>query len=235
MEITTLESNALPFHFAWKVTLRPYNSVQVYNSVNCQKHLTLMSRNCKTKKVAENKLVLMLHLRVHLRSHFKEPLKMHKKVKKRTLLTLHLMVQLKLHLSVQLRTLLRVHLKAHLKVYFKIYKKMHRKVGLRLKLRMHLSNDWVALEDEHSCALVRAEECTKGFNKKLNLKGHSMLHLIAHQRFYFRKHLKLHQNVIKKTHFTLELIIHLTVQSRGAFDGAPKGAFSNPHNNVKGA
>ena len=51
MEITTLESNALPFHFAC-------NSVQVYNSVNCLKHLTLMSRNCKTKKVEENKLVL---------------------------------------------------------------------------------------------------------------------------------------------------------------------------------
>ena len=60
MEVTTLESNALPFHFAWKGTLRPYNSVQAYNSVDCQKHLTLMSRerNSKTTKVAENKLVL---------------------------------------------------------------------------------------------------------------------------------------------------------------------------------
>ena len=60
MDVTTLESNALPFHFAWKGTLRPYNSVQAYNSVDCQKHLTLMSRerNSKTTKVAESKLVL---------------------------------------------------------------------------------------------------------------------------------------------------------------------------------
>ena len=60
MEVTTLESNALPFNFTRKGTLRPYNSVQVYNSVNCQKHLILMSRerNNKTTKVAESKLVL---------------------------------------------------------------------------------------------------------------------------------------------------------------------------------
>ena len=60
MKVTTLESNALPFHFAWKGTLRPYNSVHAYNSVDCQKHLTLMSweRNSKTTKVAESRLVL---------------------------------------------------------------------------------------------------------------------------------------------------------------------------------
>ena len=60
MKVTTLESNALPFHFAWKATLRPYNSVQAYNSVDCQKHLILMSRgrNSKTTKVAESNLVL---------------------------------------------------------------------------------------------------------------------------------------------------------------------------------
>ena len=38
----------------------------------------------------------------------------------------------------------------------------------------------------------------------------------------------------KKTHFTLQLMIHLTVQSRGApehtLDGAPKDALSNLHN-----
>ena len=60
MEVTTLESNASPFHFAWKDTLRPYNSVQTYNAGDCQNHLILMSRerNSKTTKVAERKLVL---------------------------------------------------------------------------------------------------------------------------------------------------------------------------------
>ena len=58
MEVKMLESNALPFHFARKGTLRPYNSVQAYNSVSCQKYLILMSRgrNSKSNKVA--KLVL---------------------------------------------------------------------------------------------------------------------------------------------------------------------------------
>ena len=36
MEVTMLESNALPLHFAWKGILRPNNSVQAYNSVDCQ-------------------------------------------------------------------------------------------------------------------------------------------------------------------------------------------------------
>ena len=36
MEVTTFESNALPFHFVRKGTLRPNNSVQAYNSVDCQ-------------------------------------------------------------------------------------------------------------------------------------------------------------------------------------------------------
>ena len=60
VEVTTLESNALPLHFAWKGTLKHYSSVQAYNSVDCQKHLILMSRerNSKTPKVAESKLVL---------------------------------------------------------------------------------------------------------------------------------------------------------------------------------
>ena len=60
MKVTTLDSNAFSFHFARKSTLRPYNSVHAYNSVDCQKHLTLMSRerNSKTTKIAESKLVL---------------------------------------------------------------------------------------------------------------------------------------------------------------------------------
>ena len=60
MEVTTLESNALPFYFAWKGTPRPYNPAQGYNSVDCQKHLILVcrGRNSKTTKVAESMLVL---------------------------------------------------------------------------------------------------------------------------------------------------------------------------------
>ena len=59
-EVTRLESNALPFHCAWKGTLRPNNSAQAYNLIECQKHLILMSRgrNSKATKVAESNLVL---------------------------------------------------------------------------------------------------------------------------------------------------------------------------------
>ena len=46
--------------------------------------------------------------------------------------------------------------------------------------------------------------------------------------FHFREHLKMHKTVKKKMHFALQLMIHLTVQSRGVpegtFDGAPKDA-----------
>ena len=42
---------------------------------------------------------------------------------------------------------------------------------------------------------------------------------------------------MKKMHFTLQLIIHLIVQSRGApegtFDGAPKDAFSDLHKDAQ--
>ena len=72
------------------------------------------------------------------------------------------------------------------------------------------------VEDTHDGALVRAQECKKRFNKKVNLRRHSMLHLRAYLRFQFREHLKIHQNAKKKLHFTLQLMIHLTVQSRGA-------------------
>ena len=60
MEVKTLESNALRFHFAWKGTLRPNNPVQAYDSVRWQKYLILMSwvRNGKNTKVAESKIIL---------------------------------------------------------------------------------------------------------------------------------------------------------------------------------
>ena len=55
MEVTMLESN-----FCLKGTLIPNNSVQVYDSVEWQKHLILMNwrTNDKITKVAERKLVL---------------------------------------------------------------------------------------------------------------------------------------------------------------------------------
>ena len=59
MKVTTLESN-IALSFCLKATLRPYNSIQAYNSVDYQKYLILMSRgrNSKTTKVAESNLVL---------------------------------------------------------------------------------------------------------------------------------------------------------------------------------
>ena len=52
------------------------------------------------------------------------------------------------------------------------------------------------------------------------------MHLRAHLRFHFREQLKIHKHVKKKMHFTHQLMINLTVQSRraveGAVDSAPK-------------
>ena len=120
---------------------------------------------------------VMLHLKVHLRVQFKEPLKMHKNVTKRKHSTLHLMVHLEVHLLIQLGTPLRVHQKVLLKLYLEIYIQIHKKVHFNLKLRVHWGNNWIALEDAHDGALFRAQECTKQFNEKVNLRGHSILHL----------------------------------------------------------
>ena len=47
----------------------------------------------------------------------------------------------------------------------------------------------------------------------------------------------MHNNVKKKIHFTLQLMIHFTVQSRGApectFDGAPKDGLSDLHKDAQ--
>ena len=60
-----------------------------------------------------------------------------------------------------------------------------------------------------------------------------MLHLRAYLRFHFREH----KNVKKKMHFTLQLMIHLTIQSRGALrdisDAAPKEALSDLHKDAQ--
>ena len=46
----------------------------------------------------------------------------------------------------------------------------------------------------------------------------------------------MHKNVKKKIHFTLQLMIHLNVQSRsapeGTFDGTPKDALTDLHKNA---
>ena len=54
---------------------------------------------------------------------------------------------------------------------------MHRKVHLRLKLKVHLRQQLSCTEDADGGTRFRAQECTRRFNKKLNLRGHSMLHL----------------------------------------------------------
>ena len=48
------------FSFSWNGTLRPNNSVQAYNLVDCQMQLIVMSqgKNGKITKVTESKLVL---------------------------------------------------------------------------------------------------------------------------------------------------------------------------------
>ena len=60
-----------------------------------------------------------------------------------------------------------------------------------------------------------------------------MLHLRAHLGFQFRKHLIRNKYEKKKIHFMLQLMIHFTVQSRGAPEGTiedvPKDALSDFH------
>ena len=77
-----------------------------------------------------------------------------------------------------------------------------------------------------------AQECTKQLNKKVNFMG-TLCCTLAHLRFHFREHFKMHKNVREKNAFYNELMIHLTIQSRGApegtFDGASKDALSDLH------
>ena len=56
-----------------------------------------------------------------------------------------------------------------------------------------------------------------------------MLHLNERLMCYFREHLKMCRNVREKMHFILHLMIHFTVQSRGALEDAPNDALSNLH------
>ena len=59
----------------------------------------------------------------------------------------------------------------------------------------------MSLKDAHGGALVRAQTCSKRFNKKVNLRACSILHLRAHPRFHFREQLKINKNVKKKDAF----------------------------------
>ena len=64
-----------------------------------------------------------------------------------------------------------------------------------------------------------------------------MLHLNVCLMFYIREHLKMYKNVKEKMHFSLPLMIHLTVQSRGApegtLEGAPNDALNNLHKDAQ--
>ena len=64
-----------------------------------------------------------------------------------------------------------------------------------------------------------------------------MLHLNVRLMFYFREHLKMYKYVKEKIHFILLLMIHLTVQSRGApegtLEGAPNDALTNLHKDAQ--
>ena len=125
------------------------------------------------------------------------------------------MAPVRVHMSVQLRTPLRFHLKAHLRMYFEIYTKIHKTVHLKLKLRVCLRcNNWAAVEDAHGGALVSTPNCTKRCNKNMNLWGHSILLLRPHPIFHSGELLKMPKNEKKKMHFMLQLMIHLTLQSR---------------------
>ena len=46
----------------------------------------------------------------------------------------------------------------------------------------------------------------------MNLKSYIMLHLKVHLSFQFREH---HKNLNNKTCWTLEIMVHLTVEMRG--------------------
>ena len=50
------------------------------------------------------------------------------------------------------------------------------------------------------------------------------MHLNVRLMFYFRKQLQKYKNVKEKMHFILHVLIHSTVQSRGASEDTLEGA-----------
>ena len=83
-------------------------------------------------------------------------------------------------------------------------------VHLRLKLRVDFrllssytfSCTRLVVLVVHDGALVSAPEYQNRLSKKLNLRGHSMLHLNVCLKFYFREHLKMYKNVKEKMHLS---------------------------------
>ena len=148
---------------------------------------------------------LMLHLKVHLRNLFKEPLKMHKKATERTHMMLPLMVYLKVHLSVQLNTSLMVHLKAVQEGIFEV----ENKGALELTIELHLTIHLVVLLLVNKSA---QNDSTKGFR--------------------FKEHCKIQKNVKKEMYFSLQLMIHLAMQSRNTPEGRLDGALKNTHRDL---
>ena len=66
------------------------------------------------------------------------------------------------------------------------------------------------------------------------------MHLRVHLSFHFTEPLNIYKIMKKKMHFTLQLMIHLTVSSKcapeGTFDGASKNALRDLHKGTeKGA
>ena len=127
-------------------------------------------------------------MKMHLRVHFKEPLKMHKNVPKGTHLTLHVDGALWHCIDGALKC-------AFVSTIEDATESLSESTpkgvlwGLwRCKTRCI----WVALEDVCGGTLVRAHECTKRFNRKVNLREHSMLLLRAHLRLPFGEQLKMH-------------------------------------------
>ena len=59
-----------------------------------------------------------------------------------------------------------------------------------------------------------------------------MLHLNVCLMFYFREHLKMYKNVKEKMHFILHLMIHSTVQSKGAAEGTLQVASNDALTNL---
>ena len=62
-----------------------------------------------------------------------------------------------------------------------------------------------------------------------------MLHLRAHLRFRCREYSKMQKNKTKKMHFQLQLMIHLTVESRGAPKDVLNDLHKDPHESIGGS
>ena len=59
------------------------------------------------------------------------------------------------------------------------------------------------------------------------------MHLNVRLMFYIREHLKMYKNMKEKMHFSLPLMIHLTVQSRDAPEGTLEGAPNDLHKDAQ--